>query len=274
MMVHFDPSDGTLLQETFIRDEVRYNLLHLVLSGEDSLRIRSDDGQLIFGKTPGQYNAWLWVSGDAGEERRRALIGELAEQVSGLEIPGVTGDIGIAEEFAKLYGEPRNLAAQPFVKLVSYACTELKPPQGVAGQPVPVGMEDRERVARYLADFDFDAFGRRNPPELHMGAAESYIRQGDLLFWKVDGEPVSMARIVHRSDRYARIAYVYTPPEYRGRGYAGALTAELSEVVLREGRIPMLYADATNPVSNRLYRNLGYKESGSVTDLAFVQRPV
>jgi predicted GNAT family acetyltransferase len=52
---------------------------------------------------------------------------------------------------------------------------------------------------------------------------------------------------------------VYTPPEHRGRGYAQACVGELSRQMRAEGQRCMLFADLGNPVSNSIYRRLGYR---------------
>ena len=74
-----------------------------------------------------------------------------------------------------------------------------------------------------------------------------------------DGKPVSQA--VHGRDtpNGAVINGVYTPPEYRGCGYATSVVGELSQRLLDRGAgFCCLFADASNPASMALYRNLGY----------------
>jgi predicted GNAT family acetyltransferase len=51
---------------------------------------------------------------------------------------------------------------------------------------------------------------------------------------------------------------VYTPPACRGRGYASALVAELSQRVLGRGERVILYTDLDNPTSNAIYQRIGY----------------
>lgn len=69
-----------------------------------------------------------------------------------------------------------------------------------------------------------------------------------------------MAGIVRRSRGAAAIAWVYTPPELRGRGYAGSVTAAVVEKIYAEGRkIACLYTDLRNPASNRCYAKIGFK---------------
>lgn len=60
---------------------------------------------------------------------------------------------------------------------------------------------------------------------------------------------------------------VYTPPAARGRGYASACVAALSQRVLDDGaHFCMLYTDLANPVSNAIYQRIGYVPVADVTD--------
>ena len=55
------------------------------------------------------------------------------------------------------------------------------------------------------------------------------------------------------------IGPVYTTPEFRGRGFAGAVTATAVDQIFAEGRrTACLFVDVTNPASNRCYAKLGF----------------
>jgi len=65
------------------------------------------------------------------------------------------------------------------------------------------------------------------------------------------------------------IGAVYTPPRFRGRGYATAAVATLSRQLLDGGRSScFLYTDLANPVSNAIYRRVGYEPLQDVVDIA------
>jgi predicted GNAT family acetyltransferase len=69
-----------------------------------------------------------------------------------------------------------------------------------------------------------------------------------------------MAGIVRRLKHSAAITGVYTPAELRGRGYAGSVTAAMVERIQAEGRATAcLYADLSNPASNRCYAKIGFR---------------
>ena len=90
----------------------------------------------------------------------------------------------------------------------------------------------------------------------------------DLWLWEHEHEVVSLAGYRSTSPNGARVGPVYTPPERRGRGYASALVAALSQQQLDEGRAYcVLYTDLGNATSNSIYQNVGYEFIEEVVDV-------
>jgi predicted GNAT family acetyltransferase len=96
-----------------------------------------------------------------------------------------------------------------------------------------------------------------------------------LLLWEDEGEPVSLAGWGGPTPNGIRIGPVYTPPELRSRGYATALTAELSQRLL-DGRLYQggrqfcfLYTDLANPTSNAIYERIGYRLAAEAAEVVF-----
>ena len=56
----------------------------------------------------------------------------------------------------------------------------------------------------------------------------------------------------------ARVGPVYTAPEHRGRGYAAAAVAAVSQLLLDQGARVCLFTDQANPTSNKVYAKVGY----------------
>lgn len=102
------------------------------------------------------------------------------------------------------------------------------------------------------------------------GQAERLTAGGFVALW-VDRVPVSVAAFPARTRNTVRVGYVFTPAEYRRRGYASALVAHLSRHILDSGfRQCVLYTDLANPTSNRIYREIGYRPVQDVMDVDFV----
>jgi uncharacterized protein len=71
--------------------------------------------------------------------------------------------------------------------------------------------------------------------------------------------PVSLAAGRQFSSTAGRIGSVYTPPEYRRKGYATACVAALSQKLLDEGcERCFLLTDLANLTSNHIYQEIGY----------------
>jgi predicted GNAT family acetyltransferase len=109
------------------------------------------------------------------------------------------------------------------------------------------------------------AFGEEAMPGAPSAAAsaiDARLGQPGLLWiWQdAAGEPVSMAYRSRPAGGVVRVSGVYTPPEQRGRGYASACTAAVSQHALNHGAtVCMLYADLANPTSNKIYQAIGYR---------------
>ncbi len=80
------------------------------------------------------------------------------------------------------------------------------------------------------------------------------------MLWEANGETVSIAGATDALAGVARIGPVYTPPQWRGRGYGGAVTAAIGELARQRGaRSVVLFTDLANAASNSLYLKLGYQ---------------
>jgi GNAT superfamily N-acetyltransferase len=118
--------------------------------------------------------------------------------------------------------------------------------------------EDLPLFTDWAAHFCKEAVPHDCPPtaEEIAGFADS----GDFLLWIDEGRPVSMAAIRRRLRYSAANGWVYTPPEWRGCGYAGSVTAACVERIYSEGRpTACLYTDLRNPASNRCYAKIGFR---------------
>jgi predicted GNAT family acetyltransferase len=59
----------------------------------------------------------------------------------------------------------------------------------------------------------------------------------------------------------------------RGRGYASALVASLTERLLAGGRrFCFLFTDLSNPTSNKIYQRIGYEPVADVDEYRFERR--
>ncbi|MFF7470901.1 GNAT family N-acetyltransferase [Streptomyces sp. NPDC008092] len=187
----------------------------------------------------------------------------LAERLLALghPVPGICAENATAEAFvaawARRTGAPGKLSELQRL----YRLAELTPPA-----PAPEGRarvadgSDRDLLIRWHQGFVADA-GLQGGGRDAADWADFRLSYGGVTLWETpDGIPVSMAGVTLAVAGQVRVAPVYTPRELRGRGYAGAVTAEVSRAAVAAGAAEvLLFTDLANPTSNALYQRIGYR---------------
>jgi predicted GNAT family acetyltransferase len=75
----------------------------------------------------------------------------------------------------------------------------------------------------------------------------------------IDGEIVSAAAICNKLPEAGIVCDVYTKPEFRGRGYAKAVTSATTRRIVETDAVALLYVEIGNEPAIKVYTELGYK---------------
>lgn len=178
-------------------------------------------------------------------------------------VPVALGPEAVALRFGTRYAELRGTRARLGMRQRLYRADALIPAvRRASGRARPAAVSDVAVVGSWYEEFH-RAVGSPLPSA---GAVVARAREGKLWLWE-DGTPKSLAGWAARTPRWARVAYVYTPPELRGRGYATALVADLTVRLLAQGVHALLYTDLGNPVSNAIYAGIGYRPLSDLVDV-------
>ena len=98
--------------------------------------------------------------------------------------------------------------------------------------------------------------------------------RGRTLYLWEDGELVSLAGSAARRRTGCGSGRSTRPPGRRGRGYASALVAAISQAALDDGwTFCFLFTDLANPTSNHIYQAIGYEPVRDV-DMWRFERPM
>jgi uncharacterized protein len=268
-------------EELLLADEARHNLIlgiaGTVRDSPDIYPLRSfwlaRHGSRVVGaamRTP-PYNLIL------ARPASPAALAALAEAVSD-ELPGVVGSVPESEEFAELWAARAGVRARTNMRQGVYALEQVEPPLPAPGSPRVATADDRELVLRWWIAFGEEVLHEGGPGRENAAAMVDHrlaSPASGIILWEDEGEPVSLAGWGGRTPNGIRIGPVYTPPELRGRGYATALTAELSQRLL-DGRLfdggrrfCFLYTDLANPTSNAIYERIGYRRVAESAEVVF-----
>jgi predicted GNAT family acetyltransferase len=263
-----------------LADEARHNLI-LGIAGnirdgvyaERRLWLVRNGGDVVAAalRTP-PYNLIL------AQPRSSRALAALVEAVAHEELPGVVGAEPEVHEFAALWSRQAGVAARTNMRQGVYALERVEQPPSTPGSARGATAGDRELALGWWIAFGEEVLheggpGRERAEETldHRLSSPS----AGILLWEDGGTPVSLAGWGGRTPNGIRVGPVYTPPELRGRGYATALTAELSQRLLDgrllEGgrRFCFLYTDLANPTSNAIYERIGYRRVAESAEVVF-----
>jgi GNAT superfamily N-acetyltransferase len=252
----------------FLRSRPVHNTIQLVAL--DSLEVR---GPSAFGDAMPLFG---WWQPEAGPVTATLLhtppypvlltrlpanaAGDLTEALAGRgrQLAGVNGEQGDAAAFAAAWSGLTGAGWREFRRSRLFELGQLTAP----GPPPPgaarvVNAADRDLLESWLDAMRQELADLGGPGS---GMVEDRISHGGLTLWEAGGAAVSLAGSSRPAEGVVRLGPVYTPPEHRGRGYGGAVTAAVSQAVLDAGAAHVvLFTDLANPTSNALYRRVGYQ---------------
>jgi len=192
--------------------------------------------------------------------RDHDALAALVEAID-IELPGITAAVPEVDGFVELWGRPVELTRTDNI----WELRRLQEPTRTAGAPRDATDADLELV------LDWWSFANTSEELVRQQVRQRLDDEdGGITLWDVDGETVSMCGYGSPTPNGIRIGLVYTPPEHRGRGYAAAVTADVSRRQLERGRFCFLYTDATNATAEGVYARLGYTRVCESRQLAFV----
>jgi GNAT superfamily N-acetyltransferase len=191
-----------------------------------------------------------------GPDAAAALAQALAARAR--PVQGVNADPGGAEAFARAWHEVTGDAIESQMRNRLFRLGELRwPDPRPAGQARVAGPADRSLLIAWSEAFHREA---QSGPEDLVSMVDDRLSYQGLTLWEDAGQPVSMAGLTRMAAGQVRVGPVYTPPGLRGKGYAGAVTAAVSQAARDAGADQvLLFTDLANPTSNALYQRLGYQ---------------
>jgi predicted GNAT family acetyltransferase len=256
----------------FLRSRPVHNTIQLT-----ALQSLRDRGASVFGDVAPLFGWWRSAAAEVSaallhtppypvlltglpEPSAGALAEDLAEALaaSGRQLPGVNAQQGDAPAFAAAWSRLTGAAVHEFRRSRLFRLEQLRPPA-----PLPRGAArvaaaaDRDLLQSWFGAFTKELADLGGPVS---GAVDDRLSYGGLTLWEAGGAAVSLAGLSRPAEGVVRVGPVYTPPDHRGHGYGGAVTAAVSQAALDAGASHVvLFTDLANPTSNALYRRLGYR---------------
>ncbi len=205
-----------------------------------------------------------------GSEGIEALADALAARAQ--QLPGAGGETEIAEAFAAVWAQRTGMRVGAVDRRFLYQATKIVHPSHIAGELWPAARTDIERHIAWEEAFaaDVEAPAAQRVHVLVAKRVEGWLSKGALFDWVVAGTATAHGVVLPIGKDGARVLAIYTPPAERGRGYAQAMTAALTQRAFDQGRWCTLFTDADNPITNKIYQRIGYRFVTAFADLTFI----
>ena len=263
----FDSRVGDFLKARIERNVIATVLLN-ILDGRhpEALFVYAVDGedQVCFAglRTPPWFLLASEIDGEhAGELVRTWLVEDP-------ELPGVDGVTASARAIAAAWAEHTGGTTSRRMEEAIHWLEQVRdPPHLAAGELRPAVRAERQLLVDWSRAFNYEAGVTAADQAEPM--VDARLDHGRLLVWE-DQQPVSMVGVTPPVAGVVRVGPVYTPPDFRRRGYAGSAVAVASRRALGAGATRcMLFTDLTNPTSNKIYAEVGYQRSGGWEEHVF-----
>jgi uncharacterized protein len=178
------------------------------------------------------------------------------------DLPGVITEKALAEHFARAYTQPEGITFHTTMNQRIYELTAVNPDIRQVGNVRLLDEKDMPFFP-YWAEA-FNAAGSYGKTEMSIPQEDATpylyrIASKKLYILEDNGIPVAMAGFTRVMQTAIGVAFVYTPPYERKKGYATSIVAQISQLALDKGFTRcVLYTDLANPTSNSIYQKIGY----------------
>ncbi|MDD3477557.1 MAG: GNAT family N-acetyltransferase [Candidatus Izemoplasmatales bacterium] len=219
--------------------------------------IYEGDCLLLLFLNPIPWNLQIWAD-DYPEAAIDLLVNYLISE--SIDIKGVQGNQLLTDRFVLQYGRWTNLSFRTRLAMDIMVLRKLIDviPKGT---PREATMKDIDALCEWEAAFlrealheDTDASAMREKVLAHLEKNLVMVVEDDR------HQLVSMAMASRKMPKGRAISLVYTPPQFRNRGFSRHCVHALCTRLFEEkNEFVSLFVDKTNPVSNHLYLALGFE---------------
>ena len=196
----------------------------------------------------------LLNSANVNKESLGFLIEKL--QNDDISFSGFLAEKKIAELFESSWLDAGNTKLKLFRNERIYKLTRCKEINLSTGKIRKAGEDDVGLITNWTISFQ-----KEIQEETDYDHARKMVidRLNHIHVW-LDAEPVSMCCSARETRNSRIINMVYTPPDKRGKGYASSLVHGCCKGILEnEKQFCGLFTDLSNPVSNSIYRKIGFE---------------
>jgi uncharacterized protein len=216
----------------------------------------------------------MLIAGRRDQDVINALAGHLAQ--SQTPVPSVFGPSELSSTFATNWMELTGSQGTAGVSQRLYKADKVILPGDIPGGTLNVASEkSRDVLSHWVKDFYLEALpDEAGDIDTARIIVDRLLIDNDLFVWDISNnespQPTCMAARARPTAHGIAINLVFTPQEQRGKGFASALVARLTELLLNSGwQFCTLFTDRSNRTSNHIYQTIGYEPIADFDEFRF-----
>ena len=260
--------DKIFASEAFLKDAVRYSLLIFI---KDDAELYSNGTNILVARSNENTPIRIWTDEPLWNNEYQDVLAFLNNKmvfnkpvtiICKKELYNI-----IQPHFSHKFEET------DFLEMESYSCPEPILKREKIWHLSKAKPEDKTIIAQFLSERDLELRNAQSTLEENLPEAESLVRN-EKFYVRRDKQDtiVAMGKITRETEYLAAINTVFTDTHQRNKGYAGMLVYEMSNIILENKKLPVLYTDKDYPASNKSYKNVGYQESWSLIECTLSPR--
>lgn len=218
--------------------------------------VKDETGLLLTAMLTPPFSITIYSHKSDCTKELELIVNDLIEEK--WEVSGVIAPVKLSKAFADFWTKKTNSALIEGLNMRAYELTTVNNVPIITGKFRDAKEEDLEIISKWIVDMEKEQDSIISI-ERAMEITVDKIKHRQLFIWE-DKTPVSMACTARPTVNGIVINMVYTPKEFRSRGYATSCVAALSEYLLQQDyKFCSLFTDLSNPTSNDIYIKIGYK---------------
>ncbi|MCL2107974.1 MAG: GNAT family N-acetyltransferase [Oscillospiraceae bacterium] len=212
------------------------------------------------------YNIVLFETKNIPNDTAVKLLSDELKSLK-IKVPGVLAQQNLAHRFSQNYAENDNFHLHVSMNIMQLdEVFDVKKSPGFCRE---LNENDLFYMPYWERAFEEDCKLNLSTLQKRFHKINQRIGKNTHYIWE-NQHPVACCVNHRNTENGAGIGFVYTPPHYRGNGYATSVVAELSQNLLERGnKFCFLFADAANPISCGIYRKIGFKDLCVVDQIHF-----
>ena len=261
--------EKVLNSKEYIKEKTTFSIIGLILTS-DTIEYYTDGENYLICRANPNTPIWIWNKDTIDESIVNEILVKLDSMLDEEKVIQITAKEivfkKVMDKYKDIIVDNYFMQKGNYLQMTAYECNNPIKPKSIIGHKERPTDKDLELLAYFqkcdIEDTIREEYSKEVTEEQLFETAKRHIDNPNFYVWKVDNKVVATAGYIDN-----RVSMVFTNRENRGNGYAGMLCYELCEEIIKQGKTPMLYADADYIPSNRAYQKIGFEEVGNLYNI-------